>query len=95
MNILYISSGLESMWVPDQRDIHTHSHAHSVCYLTELLFQARPLCENHLGDMTVTAVTGNPVVEQERKQEVNTAKLQVVLRRRVDPVCGLSSVGAG
>lgn len=44
-----------------------------------LLFQAL-----HLRDVTITVVTGSPVVEQKRKQEVNAAKPQVVLRR---PAC--------
>lgn len=41
-----------------------------------LLFQAL-----HLRDITITVVKGSSVVEQKRKQEVNAAKPQVVLRR--------------
>lgn len=51
-------------------------------YVT-LLFQAL-LCKNQLRDVTITVVTGSPVLEQERKQEVASNKPQIVLCR---PAC--------
>lgn len=50
---------------------------YSGCNPERLLFQAR-LSENHVRDVTITAVTGSPAVEQERKQEVSADEPQVV-----------------
>lgn len=82
---LYIISGSEAIWVPDQSAVKLPLPPPPLCNTKWLLFQPWR-GKNHVRDVTITVVTGSSVVEQERKQEVNAAKPQVVLRRLADPI---------
>lgn len=76
---LYIISGPQADYVAECSNASSSSPT-LYATLTQCYFRFGCV-KKPLRDVTITAVTGSSVVEQERKQEVNTTEPQVVFRR--------------